>query len=281
MTWTIALIVFCGSQLTQASWIAAGDRALDAGHPAEAAADFARALDDQIRAGIPTGKLVHLRVTLATAYMEAGDERAAEAALQEAQRAEGAVGGLARAEVLNGWSVVHLRLGQLSVAEGELEQAWRIAAKLPAAVDLRPTVLHNLAAVQMRTGRYADALGHEREALRMWESAPVPHPAELIRAWASLASLEYMMGQPQDARKSMQQALAAATASHGPSSALLAAMLDSDAVILDKLRLKKEARQARAQAQRIRGCAPPRTDDRLVVDLREKPESRVHLRDQQ
>jgi len=280
MTWTLALVVFCGSQLAQEGWIAAGNRALDAGNPAAAAADFARALDTQVRAGVPAGKLVHLRVTLATAYMEAGNEHAAETALEEAQRADAAEGGLARAEVLNAWSVVHLKLGQLSLAEAELDEAWRIAAKSPAAVDLQPTVLHNLAAVEMRTGRYAEALAHERGALRMWEAAANQDRPNLMRAWASLASLEYMMGQPRDAQTSMERALTAAAILYGPRSALLAEMLDSDAIILDKLRLKKQARQAKARAQQIRGADQHRTDDRLVFNIREKPESQVHLRDQ-
>jgi hypothetical protein len=45
--------------------------------------------------------------------------------------------------------------GQLSAAEGELQEAWQMVAQSPEAGDFCPTVLHNLAAVEMRTGRYA------------------------------------------------------------------------------------------------------------------------------
>ena len=73
----ITLVVFAASLLfaQQTNWIAAGNHALDKGKPEEAAADFAQALDANVRAGASSENLLHLRVTLATAYMEAGAYR--------------------------------------------------------------------------------------------------------------------------------------------------------------------------------------------------------------
>ena len=122
MTSRITLVVFAGSLLAQqTNWIAAGNHALDKGSPEEAAADFAQALDEHVRAGASAKDLLHLRVTLATAHMEAGAYREMEAVLQEAQKtANQLTDGVSRAELLNAWSALHLKLGKLSAAEAEL-----------------------------------------------------------------------------------------------------------------------------------------------------------------
>src|ERR1700719_522443 len=114
-----ALVVFAGSLLAQQTdWTAAGNRALDNGSPEEAASDFAKALDARIREGASVTDLLHLRVTLATAYMEAGEYREMETVLQEAQKTAWQLAdGVSRAELLNAWSALHLKLSQLSAAE--------------------------------------------------------------------------------------------------------------------------------------------------------------------
>jgi len=256
----ITLVVFASCMLAQQlDWIAAGNRALDNGSPEEAAADFARALDAHVQQGASVQDLLHLRITLATAYMEAGEYRDMEAVLQEAQKtAWQLTDGVSRAELLNAWSALHLKLGQLAAAEAELQEAGRVVMKVANPGNLLPAVLHNLAAVEMRTGRYAEALSHEQEAIGLLEKTLAPDHPTLIRGWASLASVRYMMGRPQEARASLDRAIAAAEKAYGPSHALLADLLDSDAVVLDKLKLKKDARLARERAKKIRGSnAPP------------------------
>ena len=261
----------------QTDWIAAGNRALDKGSPEEAAADFAQALDAHVHAGTPAAELLHLRVTLATAYMEAGEYREMEAVLQEAQRSAWQLkDDVSRAELLNAWSALHLKLGQLSASEAELQEAQRMATRLPNSGDLLPTVLHNLAAVQMRTGRYAEALGNEREALeRLEKTLPADHPT-IIRGWASMASLQYMAGQPEEARKSIEHAIASAERTYGPAHAMLADLLESEAIICDKLKLRKEAKLARSRARKIRGPATPAAEA-LTWSLREPLSPGVRL----
>ena len=69
----VILVVFAsGLMAQQTDWIAAGNGAWEKGSPEEAAADFAHALDVRVRAGASATDLLPLRVTLATAYMEAG-----------------------------------------------------------------------------------------------------------------------------------------------------------------------------------------------------------------
>ena len=279
MIWTIAVVVFSSGFFgPQMNWMAQGNRALDAGNPRRAAAAFARGLDVRLRTGAPAEELLHLRVRLATALLEAGQDRQAEATLQEAGKSAALLAsGFARAELLNVWSALHLKRGQLSAAEGELQDAWQIGAQSPEAGDFRPTVLHNLAAVEMRTGRYAEALGREREAIRVWEHTLTPDHPNLIRAYASLASLEYMMGQPHEAKPAMERALASAARTYGPTHPLLADLLESDALILDKLKMKKQAQRERTHARDIRGSVANTSDDLRVWNIREVADTQVHL----
>jgi len=252
---------------------------MDNGSPEEAAADFAHALEGEVRAGASVKDLLHLRVTLATAYMEAGDYRETEAVLQEAQKsAVQLTDDLSRAELLNAWSALHLKLGRLAAADAELREASRIVLKVSEPGDLLPTVLHNLAAIEMRTGRYDEALSQEHTAMRLWEKKLCPNHPTMIRGWASLASLEYVMGQPQEAKMSLERAIESAEKTYGPAHPLVADLLESDAIVLDKLKLKREARRARERAQRIRRTQPAAGADRLTWNVREAPEGGVYLR---
>jgi tetratricopeptide (TPR) repeat protein len=129
----------------------------------------------------------------------------------------------------------------------------------------------------MRTGRYAEALDREREAIRVWEHTLSPDHPDLIRAYASLSSLEYMMGQPHEARLAMERALASAARTYGPMDPLMADLLESDALILDALRMKKQAQLERNRARKIRGFAHT-GDDSPTWNIRESPDTQVHLR---
>ena len=216
-------------------------------------------------------------VALATAYMDAGAYRQGEAVLQRAQRTAGPVADdLSQAELLNAWSAIHLKLGQIATSEADLRRALPLVMKVKPWSDLAATVLHNLAAVEMRTGRYSDALCHEEEALLRFQRLLNPDHPTLIRVWGSLASLQYIAGQRRDARRSVERALASAERTYGPAHPLLADLLDSEAVVLDGLKLKKDARRARERARTIRGA--PSREDRLVYSVREPEEQGVYLR---
>ena len=281
MTSKLALLLFLGRLAAQQpDWIAAGHRAFDRDNSQEAAADFERALQANLRAGVPAADLLHLRVTLATAYMEAGDYRNMEIVLREAQDSVVEPSGISKAEILNAWSALHLKLGQLSDAEADLQQARRIVQESPNPGDLLPTVLHNLAAVEMRLGRSANSLDHEQTALGVWEKTlPSDHPA-LIRAWASLASLQYLMDRAREAQSSIQRALAAAETRYGLKHPIIADLLESEAVVLDKLKSKKDARQARERALKIRAATARPARDSLAWSAREAtpPGESVYLR---
>ena len=265
----VMFVIFASGLIAQQTdWVAAGNRAWEKGSPEEAAADFAHALDARTREGASATDLLPLRVTLATAYMEAGEYREMEAVLQVAQKTAWQLTDGPRAELLNAWSSLHLKLGQLSAAQAELQEARRSVMKIANPGGILPTVLHNLAAVEMRTGAFTEALGNEGEALRLFEkSLPPDHPT-IIRGWASMASLQYMAGQPQDARKSIECAIASAERTYGPAHTMLADLLESEAIIFDKLKLRKEAKLARKRARKIRGSSAAAAQD-MTWTLRE------------
>src|SRR5215472_2970717 len=97
----VTLLIFASLVAQQADWITAGNRALDKGDAAEAAACFARALDAKIRAGASVRDQTELRITLATAYLEAGTYRETEAVLQQAHKSVSqTTDGLVRAALL-------------------------------------------------------------------------------------------------------------------------------------------------------------------------------------
>src|ERR1700682_4589632 len=88
-----------------------------------------------------------------------------------------------------------------------------------------------------------------------------------------------MLGQPQEAKVSMERAIASAEKTYGPEHMLMADLLESDAVVLDKLKLKREARQARDRARTIRGTGAAGNHDGLTWIFREPmaPKGQVYL----
>ena len=76
----------------------------------------------------------------------------------------------------------------------------------------------------------------------------------------------------------MERALESAEKTYGPQSPALADLLDNYAIILDRLKDKKQARSERMRARQIRGAVPQQTDDRLAWNIHENPDSPVYLR---
>ena len=232
-----------------------------------------RDLKIRLNRGASNDELTSVRVTLATAYMEAGANPEAESVLRDAQKSLG--DGICRADLLNAWGMLHLKLDRLQAAEAELREALRVAA----GGELTATIEHNLASVEMRTGRYGEALGHERDAIGRMEETLAPDHPTLIRARASLASLQYMMGQPREAKESMDRAIRSAEITYGPTHPLVADLLMSDALVLEKLKLRGDARRARRRAAAISGGRLPVTNVNAVWNIAEPPAGgQVYLR---
>ena len=266
------------------NWVAAGNQALYAGRPTEAARDYSLALDESLRTtpqAVSNAVLLHLRVSLATAYMEAGDLHNAENALRQADEAAKSVAGeLQQAQLLNAWAAVHLLEDRWQDTERELKQARGVLQHVPESGDLLPAVLHNLAAVKVRTGAYAEALNDEQSALSLWSkmlNADHPH---LVKGWASLGAVQYLLGEFQEAHQSMERALAAARTTYGAKHPRVADLLESEAVVLDKLKLKRDAKLARNEAREIRGEPASNRTVRMTWNIRDAlaPDSAVYVK---
>ncbi len=279
----LLLVPFSYLLAQSADWVNAGNRALYAGRPAEAATNYRRALESQVQAGAPRTVLLHLRVNLATAYLEAGDTRAAESVLPQVDEADGLKDeGATRAEVLNTRAAVHTLQGKWRDAEHELREAREIMLHEHQLGDILPTVLHNLASIELRTGNYAEARSLELEALSLWGKFLDPDHPHMIRAWSALGAVEYLVHRPQEAHQSMQRAIASARKTYGPEHPIIADLLQSDAVILDRLKLKKEAKLERTQERAIRCGLPSSRPSAETWNIREAlaPDSAVRVRTQ-
>lgn len=146
-----------------------------------------------------------------------------------------------QARLLNARGTLHLVEGDLASAERELVRALELA-ELPAA-------LHNLAAVEMRTGRLREAEIHQTRALALWQREP-GGTRYVMKAWVSLSSIQGLAGDWEAAAGSLQQALGIAETPEA---------LANYAIVLEKLKRGREAREIRArlpQTVDVRELAP-------------------------
>ncbi|MFZ0593208.1 MAG: tetratricopeptide repeat protein [Bryobacteraceae bacterium] len=250
------VLIFAAVQLFAQDPIFDGKRALENGRPLDAIRSFRMALAARPD-GDSSGSLHPLLIGLATAYLDAGDLHGAEVTLVEASR-NAPPDPLSKAELENDWGSLLLKMGRLNESTDRFTHAMELLSVNRAGNELAPAVLNNLAATEIRLGRYNQALGHQKEALAMWTSFESADNADLIKGRASLASLEFLVGRPEDARHSMDLAIASARRTYGPNSGTLGDLLESQAVILKKLGLKKEAKSAQAEARRIGKEQPKR-----------------------
>ena len=181
---------------------------------------------------------------------------------------------------MNAWAAVHTLQGKWAETERELQSARGFMRNASQTGDLLPSILHNLAAVEMRMGAYAEALDNEQEALSLWKGLLNSDHPHFVNGYATLGALQYLLGHPREAHRSLAQAIDSARKTYGPENSILADLLVSDSVILDRLKWRKEARQARDEARRIRGGKSSGESVQATWDLKEAlaPDSAVYLR---
>jgi tetratricopeptide (TPR) repeat protein len=156
------------------------------------------------------------------------------------QEAEKAVGDLnpsvpERVRLLSAWGTLHLVEGNLTVAELDLSRAVAASESIAKPPDLA-AALHNLAAVEMHTGRLEAAAVHEKKALALWRQEFGDRNHYVMKAWISLSSLEGLRGDWLAAERSLQKALAITETPEA---------LANYAVVLEKLKRHREAKEIR------------------------------------
>jgi tetratricopeptide (TPR) repeat protein len=240
-----------------------GRRALEVGRAELAAADFRQALDRMDADHLPPTLLFPVRMALTTAYLQSDDLRRADQTLLEATRSQSRTNDdLVDAELANNWACLHLKQSRVEQARMEFTEVLNRVARNPSGWQVTPSVLENLAITEIRLGLYREALSHQQEALRRWKIyLPATH-INLIKAYTSLATIQYRLNDPAAAGASMRMAIDTGRQSLGDRSPLMAKLLRNYAIVLRRLNKKREAKAFEVEASRI---SPPETGP-LTVD---------------
>jgi tetratricopeptide (TPR) repeat protein len=251
-------------------WLNDGRLALEHGQMREAVVSYERALLDLRTRGASIEQVLPVELSLVTAYLEAGEFHLAETLLQQARRQTTDIpAGRLLADFHSAWGSLHLLEGNLSAAESEFRKAQGILDAVGESCALQADLRHNLAAIEMRTGRFADAYRDAEFALHVWESTDGPLSDRYIRGLGSLGTLQFLSGKSESARASLQRAVGLAEQLYGPTHPLTAGLLESYAVVLDKLKQKKEAKIARRRAAAARTNQPESHAAESMIDVRE------------
>lgn len=157
-------------------------------------------------------------------------------------------------QLQNASAALHLVEGKLALAESELLAAASTAERLADRQALA-SALHNLASVEMQTGRLAAAEEHQRRALGVWRAELGDRNETVMRAWISLSSVQGLRGEWRAAEQSLLAAVAIAETPEA---------LANYAVVLDQLKRGKEAKA-------IRRRLPPATPLPAAIDIRALP----------
>jgi tetratricopeptide (TPR) repeat protein len=214
----------------------------------------------------PSG-LLQDRFWLLTSLVEVSFEREeygqARAWLKEAEGALRGIGQDApeRVRLLNAWGTLHLVEGNLTAAERDLSLAVATPESVAAPLD-RAAALHNLAAVEMQTGRLAEATVHETKALAIWRQQLGDRHHYVMKAWISLSSLQGLCNDWRAAESSLQNALLIAETPEA---------LANYAVVLEKLKRGREAREIRRRLHLQNSPSSPLADVKTMPYEAKRP----------
>jgi tetratricopeptide (TPR) repeat protein len=151
--------------------------------------------------------------------------------------------------LLTARGALYLVEGNLTAAERDLAQAAASRTSLPARD--RAAALHNLAAVEMHSGRLREASTHEKQALTIWRCEFGDRSGYVVKAWISLSSLQGLSGDWRAAETSLRHALAGGETPEA---------LANYAIVLEKLKRRREAREIRRRLPVAALTPAPLTD---------------------
>ena len=215
----------------------------------DAAAAIYRSALDRLAPDAPAGERFWLQSSLAEVAFEQRDYREARAWLREAEVSARKLPEKSpeRVRLLNAWGTLHLVEGNLTAAERSLADAARLAS----AANDRAAALHNLAAIEMQSGRLHEAMLHENEAIQLWQQHFGERHHFVMKAWVGLSSIQGLGGEWRAAEASLKKALAIAETTEA---------LANYAVVLEKLHRGKEAKDLRRRFRVDSPVAAPVAD---------------------
>jgi tetratricopeptide (TPR) repeat protein len=209
---------------------------LEAAHLWEEAVHLYRSALDDLPAG-DTDTRLWLLTSLAEVEFNRQEYGAAERWLHQAGQLPLPGNSPESIRLMTARGTLYLVRGNLTAAERELARALELTASTGLPED-RAARLHNLAAVEMHTGRLDVADAHEREALQIWRDLLGDSHEYVLKAWISLSSLQGLRGDWPAAEESLRRALAIRESDEA---------LANYAVVLEKLKRRNEAKAVRAR----------------------------------
>gem|GEM_PF-6997095 len=197
--------------------------------------------------------LVRTYASLSTVYIQAGQYSKADTLIRNvlANHPAGAVSD--KASLMGSLGVVLGHKQQSGEAENLLRQTADMCANAP---DLEmqeagAVASANLASLQMRGGRTAEALASYRQALTIMEALPNPSPATFVATLADYAKAARNKGDRETAENMYLKSIAIAEARLGPKHVTLGRLLEGYAEVVRDAGRKSEARKLANAGRRI------------------------------
>lgn len=134
-------------------------------------------------------------------------------------------------------------IGQWDAAVETLQEAYRLARRLPGPSRLRATTANNLATTMIYMGRTADALPYLERALANWRGLDRADNANALTVMGNLASLLHQRGELSAAEALYRETLRRRSRRYGESGALAAMHLNLGSLLALTGRIEEAERQ--------------------------------------
>jgi tetratricopeptide (TPR) repeat protein len=266
----LAWLLIVGWNLHAADWLReAKERGatLESDHRWEEAAGLYQAALARLGPDGPPQDRFWLLASLAEISFDRQENAVAAGWLHKAEDTLAGVGQNApeRVRLLNAWGTLHLVEGNLTAAERDLSRAAELSESIATPPDLA-AALHNLAAVEMHIGRLREAAAHETKALTIWKQQFGDRHPYVMKALISRSSVEGLRGDWSAAEASLKEALCIAETPEA---------LANYAVVLEKLKRGKEAREIRRRVHLPMPSPSPLIDVKAIPLERERTSVRT------
>ena len=220
----------------------------------EAEKAYLRAVSAFDRAGVTDERLVvRAYVGLSAVYIQTGQYSKAERLIRRVL-ADSSVGADSdRASLMGSLGVILAHRHEFAEAERVLQQTAELTAggHSTEMQEVRAVAIANVAGIQMRRGRTAEAVRSYRLALLIMDAQPNASPTTLTVALADYANLLDGLGSHEAANDLYTRAISIAESRLGPTHPILGGLLQKYSELLRRSGKRSEARAAAHTARRI------------------------------
>jgi tetratricopeptide (TPR) repeat protein len=224
------------------------------GHLREAEKAYLGGISALERVGAADDRImVRAAVGLSAVYLQSGQYSKAETLIKRVLASHPAGAGSDEASLMGNLGVVLTHKQQFAEAEQLLRKTAGVCASNPDTEiqEVGAVALANLAGLQMRIGRTADAIESYQRAVAIMEALPNPSPATFAVTLADYAKAVRGNGDRKTAENLYLRAIAVAGAQLGKNHVVLGQLLQSYAELVQEAGRKAEARELAQAARRI------------------------------